>query len=58
MILKGAEQDPAWLSAVPEEHRAAVRDGYMLKSDYTQKTQALSEKEKGWSTEKEQLQSR
>lgn len=48
-------QEPKWLSYIPETEREEARKSYMLQADYTRKTQELGEKEKAWSTEREQL---
>lgn len=49
------QQDPAWLTHIPDQYREEARKSYLLNSDYTQKTQALSAKEKEWDTEKQKI---
>jgi len=51
-------QEPAWLSAIPAEHREEARKGYLLQSDYTKKSQEISERQKAWDTERADLQKR
>lgn len=48
-------QEPKWLSYIPETEREDARKAYMLNSDYTKKTQELSERQKSWESEKETL---
>jgi len=41
-------QEPAWIAALPEQHREEAKKSYLLHSDYTKKTTDFSEKEKAW----------
>jgi len=46
-------QDPQWLSAITDETiRAEARKGYMLNSDYTQKTQDLAKERETFDTDR------
>ena len=51
-------QEPAWLNALPPEHRDEARKSYLLQSDYTKKTQEFSDRQKQWDTERGDLQKR
>lgn len=51
----GGQDEPKWLSHIPEDQREEARRGYMLNSDYTKKTQAMSERERQWAEKETQL---
>ena len=50
-----AQQEPKWLSYVPETEREEAKKGYLFQSDYTKKTTELADQRKAWETEKTQL---
>lgn len=54
----GQGQEPKWLNYVPEHEREEARKSYLLHSDYTRKTQELSERSKSWEAEKKALKER
>jgi hypothetical protein len=48
--------DPAWLNAIQDTTmRDEARKSYMLHSDYTKKTQEISEREKTWQQKEQEL---
>jgi hypothetical protein len=51
-------QEPAWFSAVPEQHREEAKKGWMMQSEFTKKTQEIAERQKQWDQEKADLQRR
>lgn len=46
-------QDPAWFQHIPDQYREEAKKSYLLHSDYTKKSQELSEQRKQWESEQQ-----
>lgn len=51
-----AGTEPKWLSYVPEAEREDAKRGWLQQSDYTKKTQELSEQRKNWEQQQQEYQ--